>query len=133
MLEEFTRSAMAQAHGVANIPSREHERNIEEMVRELLDPLREMWGSPLRVTSGYRCPELNMLVGGAADSMHMSGKAADITAGSRSANSSLMDMILGSGLEFDQLIEENDFSWLHISYSRGGNRRQVLSLKGNGR
>ena len=87
---------MAQAHALPNEPSATQKRNIELLVSELLDPLREMWGSPIKINSGYRCPELNILVGGAACSQHMSGEAADITVGSRSANSALFDMLLES-------------------------------------
>lgn len=126
--EEFTRSAMAQAHGFANEPSAAEKCNIELLISELLDPLREMWDAPIMINSGYRCAELNALVGGASCSQHMSGEAADITAGSHSANSALFDMLLESDLEFDQLIDEKNFSWLHVSYRKGNNRKQVLSL-----
>lgn len=119
---------MAQAHGLPNEPSAEQARKIELLITNLLDPLREMWGSPITINSGYRCPELNSLVGGVPRSQHMYGEAADITAGSRAANAALFDMILESGLEFDQLIDEKNFSWLHVSYRAGNNRRKVLSL-----
>lgn len=119
---------MAEAHGIVNEPAEKEAANMLELISELLDPVREMWGRPIRVNSGYRCPELNMLVGGAPVSQHLTGEAADITAGSRGANCALFDMIAASGLEFDQLIDEKDFSWIHISYKAGANRRQVLSL-----
>ena len=77
-LQELTYSRTAQQRGIENIPSEEHERNLTLLVDCVLDPIREAWGSPIIVNSGYRCPELNALVGGAAYSYHMKGMAADI-------------------------------------------------------
>ena len=77
-LDEFVRSATAQTHGIANVPSAEAVRNLELLTKCVLDPLREAWGAPIIVNSGYRCPELNKAVGGAKASYHMQGMAADI-------------------------------------------------------
>lgn len=125
---ELCRSAVAQAYGIDNVPSGEERLNLERLIENVLDPLREMWGSPVEVNSGFRTRQLNELVGGARASQHLSGEAADISAGGKQANRSIFDMLLESGIEFDQLIDEKNFSWLHISYRAGHNRRQVLSL-----
>ena len=77
-LDEFVRSATATAHGIDNTPSKEAVTNLELLVSRVLDPLREAWGSPIIVTSGYRCEELNKRVGGVKTSYHLRGMAADI-------------------------------------------------------
>ena len=77
-LEEFTYSATAQARHIENVPSAEAVRNLELLTKNVLDPLREAWGGPIIINSGYRSKELNEAVGGAAHSYHMLGMAADI-------------------------------------------------------
>ena len=77
-LEELTYSATAQARHIENVPSAEAKRNLELLVKCVLDPIREAWGAPIIVNSGYRCEELNKAVGGAKYSYHMQGMAADI-------------------------------------------------------
>ena len=78
-LSELTYSATATAHSIQNVPSAEAVRNLELLVSRVLDPLRERWGVPIYVTSGYRCAELNARVGGSKTSYHLQGMAADIT------------------------------------------------------
>lgn len=84
------------------------------------------------VNSGYRSPALNRAVGGVATSQHVKGEAADITAGSTTANKRLFDKIMELQKEgkiaFDQLIDESHYRWIHISYRADGNRYQVLHL-----
>ena len=77
-LDEFVRSATATAHGIANVPTAEAVKNLNTLVTCVLDPVRERWGSPIIVTSGYRCEELNRMVGGSKYSYHRLGMAADI-------------------------------------------------------
>ncbi len=77
-IEEFTYSITAQHLGIDNTPSKEAVTNLELLVSRVLDPLREAWGSPIIVTSGYRCEELNKRVGGVKTSYHLRGMAADI-------------------------------------------------------
>ena len=77
-IEEFTYSITAQHLGIDNTPSKEAMKNLERLVSRVLDPLREAWGSPIIVTSGYRCPVLNARVGGVKTSYHLRGMAADI-------------------------------------------------------
>lgn len=98
------------------------------MVDNVLDPLREWYGKPIVVNSGYRCPALNKAVGGATTSQHMSGQAADIDTGDRQQNKLLFEYIR-KNLPFDQLIDESNFAWVHVSYRADGrNRNQVLKL-----
>jgi len=102
--------------------------NMTLLVDNVLDPIREAWGKAIRVNSGYRSPALNKKVGGASNSQHLTGQAADITVGSPTENKKLFDMIVKMGIEFDQLIDESKYAWVHISYKSGGNRKQILHL-----
>jgi hypothetical protein len=101
--------------------------NLTKLIEAVLDPLREWYGKPIIVNSGYRCEALNKAIGGAKSSQHMLGEAADITVGSKEENEKLFDYIKDN-LEFDQLINESDFSWVHVSYREGRLRKQVLEL-----
>ena len=71
--------------GIDNTPPSSAVKALNDLVDNVLDPLREAWGGPIRVNSGYRCPELNRIVGGTPTSQHQRGEAADITVGSPSA------------------------------------------------
>ena len=77
-IDEFVKSQTATAHRIPNTPTAEAVRNLEALVREVLDPLREAWGGPIIITSGYRCEALNARVGGVKNSYHTRGMAADI-------------------------------------------------------
>lgn len=77
-IEELTYSLTAQAHSIENVPTGEAVKNLNTLVTCVLDPVRERWGSPIIVTSGYRCEELNRMVGGSKYSYHRLGMAADI-------------------------------------------------------
>lgn len=126
---EFERSDTAYRHGIDNtIPSEAVKRNIAALVDNVLDPLREAWGRPLTVTSGYRRAELNKAVGGSATSHHMRGMAADISTGDKVSNRRLFQLVLSLGLPFTQLIDEKGFSWVHISYDAANLKKQVLRL-----
>ena len=82
-IKELTRSTTAQLRGIDNTPSQQVINNLTALVENVLDPLREAWGAPIHVNSGYRCPALNKAVSGVPASQHMLGEAADITAGSK--------------------------------------------------
>ena len=127
-IAEFVRSEKADKRAIDNRLPKELLPNVRALVDKVLDPLREAYGKPILVTSGYRCPALNKAVGGSATSQHISGQAADITAGSRKENRRLFYLVQELGLPFDQLIDEKNFSWVHVSYREGVNRNQVLAL-----
>lgn len=125
---ELCASTTADAHNIKNTPPLQEAGNLKALAENVLDPLREWYGKPIYVNSGYRSPQLNRIVGGAPTSQHMKGEAADITAGSKAENKKLFDYIK-SNLPFDQVIDEKDYSWVHVSYKRdGSNRKQVLKL-----
>lgn len=127
-MKELTKSSTADKLGIDNTPTTEASAQLSNLVTHVLDPLREMYGKPITVNSGYRCPKLNAAVGGAKSSQHMRGEAADITGGSREENKKLFELIRDN-LPFDQLLNESDYSWVHVSYvSTSKNRKQILSL-----
>ena len=123
--EELTRSATARRLGIDNTPTRQATANLKQLVANILDPLREAYGAPIYVNSGYRCPVLNRAVGGSASSQHLTGEAADITAGSKAGNRRLYELL--RNLPVDQAINEHDFAWLHVSYGPR-HRRSFFAL-----
>ena len=127
-IDELSKSDTAIKKGIDNIPPEKVRRSLEALIDNVLDPLRAAYGKPITVNSGYRSPALNKAVGGAAGSQHLSGEAADISVGSRDGNKQLLELACKLELPFDQLIDEKNFAWVHISYG-ARNRRQVLRLK----
>ena len=151
-VEELTASATALREGIDNRPSKCAFHLLHVLVDQLLDPIREAWGEPIVVSSGYRCKELNALVGGVKNSHHMLGCAADITApllspqGGKKSSTMSEYLPLGGGREganrrlfkliqqmqqegqirFTQLIWEGDGRWIHISYVPGNLKCQVI-------
>ena len=126
-IKELSHSDTALAKGIDNFPTAEAISNLTKLVDNVLDPLRDKYGKPIRISSGYRSAILNRSVNGATSSQHRLGEAADITAGSKEENRKLFE-IIKSELPFDQLIDEKDFSWVHVSFREGCNRKQVLKL-----
>ena len=123
---EMLKSDTAIKQRLWNGAPKEAEENLRALVNEVLDPLREAYGKPIRVNSGYRCPKLNTLVGGSPNSQHMRGEAADIqpVIGNEADLPELARILIDNG-KFDQLILYPTF--IHVSYKRlGWNRLQVL-------
>lgn len=131
-LGELCKSDVAVEKRIENTPDNPTIERMQALMDECLDKVREMWGKPIGVKSGYRSAELNKAVGGAKNSQHLRGEAADITTGSKDNNRKLFDLIVASDIPFDQLIDENNYKWLHISYRKEGNRKQVLHKIKNG-
>lgn len=127
-IEEMCHSTTAKAKGIDNKPTPYAVKNINLLIDNILDPLRERWGGPITVNSGYRCSALNIAVGGSYTSHHKKGMAADITVGSQLDNRRLFQLAMDMKLPFCQLIDERNFSWIHISYDKDDVRRQVLKL-----
>lgn len=128
-IKELCKSNTAIKHGIDNTPTPEVEQNLIALIENVLDPLREAWGRPIIVNSGYRSPELNKVIGGVKTSQHMTGQAVDIqtVTDSKSDNEKLFKLAKSLDLPFDQLIDESNYSWIHVSYSNK-NRRQILHL-----
>lgn len=130
-ISEFVRSETADRRGIDNKLPKELLPNVQALINNVLDPLREAYGKPITVTSGYRCEALNKAVGGSKTSDHLTACAGDIvgTPNTRAENRRLFYLIQELGLDFNQLIDEKNFSWVHVSYRNdGNNRKQVLSL-----
>ena len=130
-IEELTRSDTATAKGIDNTPTPEIKANLERLVDKVLDGMREIYGKPITVNSGYRCPELNKAVGGSKTSDHMNGFSVDITASCKKENAILFQ-IIKDNFDFDQLIWEKGNSeypdWVHVSYNPNRLRKQVLKM-----
>jgi hypothetical protein len=90
--------------------------------------MRKWYGKPLKVNSFFRSKEVNKAVGGASTSQHLFGEAIDLTTGNKEDNKKLFEWAK-KNLTYDQIINEYDYSWIHISYRSGKNRMQVLSIK----
>ena len=122
-IEELTRTSSK----FVNVPSTVERIALKQLAVNVLQPLRDAYGKPITVNSGYRSPLVNKSVGGVPMSQHIKGEAADITGGSKQENKVLFEMIKNT-LDFDQLINERDYTWIHVSYKTKGNRKQILNL-----
>ena len=127
----FTISELCKSRpGYDNTPTEEIKSNLQQLIDKVLDPMREAYGAAVNVTSGYRSPAYNKAIGGAKNSQHMKGQAADLqTKEGKAGNKRLFEIIRKQG-NFDQLINEKDYQWIHVSHNPNGNRGQVLRYDG---
>ena len=129
-IKELTKSEIATKKGIDNTPNAAQVKNLEALIDNLLDPIREQWGAAIYVTSGFRSYSLNKAVGGVANSHHLGGYAADLTVKSQAGNKALFEMIRCSNLRWTQLISEKNTAhgcgWVHISYVPSNLKNQVL-------
>ena len=126
-LSEITRSNTAKRLGITNEPSKEHIKNIQRLITQIIQPMRDDIG-PIRISSGYRSSELNRAIGGSSKSQHCKGKALDLQYWSdgKMDNKKIYDWIIDNAIEFDQMINEFDFAWIHLSLKEKKNRKDVL-------
>ena len=124
-IKELTKSETATRLKIDNTPTAEVVDNLTALVDNVLDPLRELYGKPIHISSGYRCPRLNKAVGGEANSQHLTGQAADINQGSHEENRRLF-IYLEEYCTFDQLLWENGGAWIHVSFRKDGKNRQQV-------
>lgn len=127
-LSEFVRSETAANKHIDNTPSQEVVDNLRALCRNVLEPARVAFGSPIYITSGYRCPALNKAVGGKITSQHLRGEAADLQVKGVSNLKRLYNVIKEHGV-FDQLLFESNQAgakWIHVSYTSYSNRRQAI-------
>ena len=124
-LAELIGSQVATRQSIDNTPAPAIVANLTRLAI-LLEQVRALVGAPITISSGYRSPALNKAVGGAGNSAHVLGLAADIST-NKLAPKALALLIRQSGILFDQLIYEG--TWVHIGLSAGAPRRQVLTAK----
>lgn len=133
-LSEFFRSSTAAKNDIKNEPSPDERativRNINLLVDNVLDPIRDIVNTPIIITSGYRCPQVNRLVGGVDNSQHMSGCAADfhVMGFTPSMMQGVFFCILNR-LEYDQLIYYRNKNFIHVSYVDNCNRHEAFVKK----
>lgn len=129
-LEELCASSTANAHGITNKPGTQEIVNLAALVQNVLQPLREWWGKPIAIGSGYRCQALNKAVGGVSNSQHVSGQAADLCIDGNIEKGRKWFQYIRNHLTFDQLIFEHNSKgsyWVHVSFDPFGcNRKQVI-------
>ena len=132
-LEEMTRSDVATRKNIDNQPDADVLENLK-MLCSRLDRLRDVLSVPIHVSSGYRSPKVNAGIGGSKNSAHMSGLAVDFTAPAYAPVSDTFALVRTHmiGYDFDQLIIEYD-RWIHLGYSEGKGRQQVLRITYQGK
>ena len=132
-LNELTKSQEATRLGIDNIPNEEHIENLKILCEKILQPLRDYYGMPVSVSSGYRSVTLCEAVGSSAKSQHTKGQAADFEIFGV-ANKDVADFIT-QNLEYDQCIlefwneNEPNSGWVHCSFNKDGNRKQYLKAQ----
>lgn len=126
-ISELCKSETAEKNGIKNIPDLKALDNMLNLIVYLLQPLRDKIARPIIISSGYRCPQLNKLVKGVANSGHLKGEAADFHVNGMTIQQ-VINFIINSGVEFDELINEKN-KWVHISFCLGKNRKKVFAIK----
>ena len=139
-MSELIRSDSAKRLGVTNMPTPEHIINLKALAENIFEPIRAHFRCPIYISSGYRSAELNKALLGAKTSQHLKGEAIDIDmdGSSNGVTNAMVYEFIKSKLDFDQLIwefgTENAPDWVHVSYNKGVNRKQILrAIKSNGK
>ncbi len=130
-IEEMVASDTAKAKGIINAPNTQQLCNLCALVNNILQPLRTAMGRSIDISSGFRCKQLNMAVGGVSNSQHLQGEAADINIhGDKMFGTAICEWIRRN-CEFDQLIWEHNAAgtyWVHVSFTNSrSNRKQYIN------
>jgi len=127
-LEEFSVSEVALREGIDNAPPPEVVANLLRLAR-LLEKVRVVLKKPMRITSGFRCPELNARIGGSKTSAHLDGRAADFICPAFGTPYAVAKKIAAARLGYDQMIHEYG-RWVHIAVPRAKQpaQRELLSI-----
>lgn len=135
-LAELVRSESAKRLGVSNMPTEEHLANLKKLAEKVFEPIRNNFRCPIYISSGYRSHSLNNAIGGVKGSHHLKGMAIDIDMDGTDngvTNKDIFDYIKNN-LTFTQLINEFDYSWVHVSYDENNLKKETLkATKQNGR
>lgn len=139
-LAEVIRSEAAKRKGISNMPTKQHLDNFVALAENVFEKVREHFGVPIYISSGYRSAELNFVIGGAVNSQHSTGEAIDIDMDGSDSNVTNADIYnyIKDNLDYDQLIWEfgtdKNPDWVHVSYSKKKNRKQRLkAVRKNGK
>ena len=137
-LAEVMRSETAKRKGISNMPTPEHIKNFKLLAENIFQPIRDHFGVPIILSSGYRSKELNTAVGGALSSQHCTGEAIDIDMDGTTVKNAEVFNFIKDNLNFDQLIWEfgtdSNPDWVHVSYeSTGKQRKQILKAVKSGK
>jgi hypothetical protein len=137
-LAEVMRSETAKRKGISNMPTPEHIENFKLLAEKVFQPIREHFGVPIILSSGYRSKALNTAVGGALSSQHCTGEAIDIDMDGTTVKNAEVFNFIKDNLNFDQLIWEfgtdSNPDWVHVSYeSTGKQRKQILKAVKSGK
>ena len=132
--EELISSSTASRLGIDNTPTQQQKQKLRQLAEKILQPIRDKWGKPIIVTSGYRCPQVNKLVGGVTNSQHALGEACDLKVGGVAENKKLFELIVkmikDNKIQVGQLINEYNYSWIHVSLPRVDKpNNQIFSIK----
>lgn len=125
---EATHSPTAVKLGINNNPNETQLEAMKLVAEKCFEPLRTWYNKPIKINSFFRSDLLNRAVKGSLTSQHKKGEAIDIDAGSKEENKKLFEYIKNH-LDFDQVINEYNYSWVHVSYSKTKNRKQILIIK----
>jgi hypothetical protein len=128
--DEATNSQTAKEKGIKNIPDSTQLTFMKSVAVNCFEPVRNWYKKPLNINSFFRCRALNIAIKGALNSQHEKGQAIDISAGSKEENKKIFDYIKAN-LKFDQLINEFDYKWIHVSFVQGANRNMTLKATKN--
>lgn len=123
-LQEFTRSRTATRLEIGNTPNKQAVENLNRLCQQFLQPVRNHFGEPIIITSGYRCPELNQAVGGVPDSYHVTGEAADFAV-VRWPSPDVFNIIRSLDVPYEELIYYPQENRLHVAVT-GENSQQTL-------
>ena len=128
-LQEMTRSETAKRRGIDNSPTPEHIENMKVLAEKIFQPIRNHFGVPIHISSGYRSKKLNSAIKGSATSQHCKGEAIDIDMDGNNSGISNVEIFkyIRDNLSFDQLIWEfgnnTNPDWVHVSYNTSGSQR----------
>lgn len=126
-ISELIHSDTAVLHNINNMPDINSLDNMIDLIFYVLQPIRDRLKKPMIITSGYRCKEVNRLVGGKDTSQHLKGQAVDFVIQGMKP-SEVVQFIRNTYIEYDQLINEYD-KWVHISFNKGNNRQQSFKIE----
>ncbi len=126
-MSELIHSDTAAKFKINNYPDIKSLDNLLILIVDCLQPVRDLLGTPIYINSGYRCPQLNILVGGVSNSSHVKGCACDFYCRGLSSKQ-IVNLIKKSDIEYTQLIEEHTkgANWVHVDYQKNNLKRETL-------